>query len=89
LDEEECIAILRRCRAALRPGGVVLLVEMVLGRPGYEREAAFSDLNMLVGPGGRERTEDEYGLLLERAGLRLARVIDTGTRVTLLEGRIA
>ena len=58
--DEESVAILGRCREALRPGGVVLLVEIVLGRPGHEREAAFSDLNMLVGPGGRERSEEEY-----------------------------
>ena len=49
--DDECVAILRRCREALRPGGVVLVVEMVLGRPGHEREAAFSDLNMLVRTG--------------------------------------
>ncbi len=85
--DEESVAILDRCREALRPGGVVLLVEMVLGRAGYEREAAFSDLNMLVGPGGRERSEEEYGALFRRAGLRLTRVIDTGTRVSMVEGR--
>lgn len=87
--DEECVAILRSCRAGLRPGGVVLVVEMVLGRPGHEREAAFSDLNMLVVPGGRERSEDEYGALLERAELRLTRVVDTGTRVALIESRTA
>ena len=87
--DDECVAILRRCREALRPGGVVLVVEMVLGRPGHEREAAFSDLNMLVGPGGRERSEDEYAALLEHAGLRLTRVFDTGTRVALIESRTA
>ena len=41
----------------------MLLVEVVLDRPGHEREAAFSDLNMLVVPGGRERTEAEYAAL--------------------------
>lgn len=85
--DEECVAILVRCREALRPAGVVLVVEIVLGRPGHEREAAFSDLNMLVGPGGRERAEEEYRALFERAGLRLTRVIDTGTRVSVVEGR--
>ena len=62
---------------------------MVLGRPGHEREAAFSDLNMLVGPGGRERSEEEYAALFEHAGLRLTRVIDTGTRVAVIESRTA
>ena len=84
--DEECVAILRRCAASLRPGGVVLLVEIVLDRPGHERDAAFSDLNMLVGPGGRERTEAEYADLFAAAALRLTRVVDTGTRHAVLEG---
>jgi 2-polyprenyl-3-methyl-5-hydroxy-6-metoxy-1,4-benzoquinol methylase len=83
--DEESVAILRTCAAALRPGGSVLLVEIVLDRPGYEREAAFSDLNMLVGPGGRERTEAEYAALFAAAGLRLARVLDTGVLHAVVE----
>jgi hypothetical protein len=85
--DEESVVILDRCREALRPGGVVLLVEIVLGRGGHEREAAFSDLNMLVGPGGRERSEEEYRAVFGRAGLRLTRVLDTGTHVSIVEGR--
>jgi hypothetical protein len=81
----ECVRILSRCRDSLRPGGVVVVVELLLGRPGYEREAALSDLNMLVAPGGRERSEAEYAALFERAGLRLARVVDTGTLYAILE----
>jgi 2-polyprenyl-3-methyl-5-hydroxy-6-metoxy-1,4-benzoquinol methylase len=83
--DEESVAILRTCAAALRPGGSVLLVEIVLDRPGYERDAAFSDLNMLVGPGGRERTEAEYAALFAAAGLRLARVLDTGVLHAVVE----
>ena len=71
--DDECVEILRTCRRGLDRGGVVLVVEMVLGRPGYEVEAAFSDLNMLVLPGGRERTEQEYAALFDAAGLRLTR----------------
>ena len=83
--DEECVAILRQCAASLRPGGVVLLVEIVLDRPGHERDAAFSDLNMLVGPGGRERTQAEYADLFAAAGLRLTRVVDTGARHAVVE----
>lgn len=85
--DEECVRILRNCAAALSPGGVVLVVELVLGRPGHEADAALSDLNMLVLPGGRERTEAEYAALFEAAGLRLDRVAGTGTRMAILEAR--
>lgn len=83
--DDECVTILTRCREAMRPGGAVLVAELVLDRPGHERQAAFMDLQMMVGPGGRERTEAEFAALFERAGLRLARVLDTGTPFAVLE----
>ncbi len=51
--------------------------------------AAFSDLNMLVGPGGQERTVEQYGELLRRAGLTLARVVPTAIEVSIVEARLA
>jgi hypothetical protein len=84
-SDDECVEILSRCRESLADGGVVLVVELALGRPGHERQTAFMDLNMMVGLGGRERTETEYATLLDRAGLRLARTLDTGTPYTLFE----
>jgi hypothetical protein len=87
--DQRCIEILRTCRRGLRPGGVVLVVEQILGHPGYERDAAFSDLNMLVMPGGRERTEQGYAALFAAAGLRLDRVIDTPSPMSIVEGRAA
>ena len=86
--DDRCVEILRTCVRGLRPDGVVLVVETVLGRPGFEVEAAFSDLNMLVLPGGRERSEEQYGALFAAAGLRLTRVVDTPTRMSVLEGRV-
>jgi hypothetical protein len=85
--DDRCVDILRTCARSLRPGGVVLVVETVLGRPGHEVQAAFSDLNMLVMPGGRERTKEEYAALFTAAGLALTRVVDTSTRMSVLEGR--
>ena len=44
------------------------------------------DIAMMVMPGGQERTEEEYGALLNRAGFRLTRVIPTATPVNIVEG---
>ncbi len=85
--DEPCVEILRTCRRALNQDGVVLVVETVLGQPGHEVEAASSDLNMLVLPGGRERTEQEYAALFAAAGLRPTRVVRTSTRMSVLEAR--
>ena len=86
--DEAALAIARTCRRAMRPGSVMLVLERVLTGPPYspaDLPAAFSDLNMLVGPGGQERTRDEYDSLLRAAGLRLTRVIPTTTDVSVIE----
>jgi len=83
--DDRCVEILRACRRGLRPRGVVLVVETLLGREGHEVDAAFSDLNMLVLPGGRERTEQEYAALFDAADLQLTGVVHTTSRVSIVE----
>jgi hypothetical protein len=87
--DERCVQILRSCERSLTPGGVVLVVETVLGRRGHEVYAAFSDLNMLVLPGGRERTESQYAALFDAAGLLLSRTLETRSRYSIVEATSA
>jgi hypothetical protein len=67
-------------------GGQGILLEAVLA---HEVGAAFSDLNMLVLPGGRERSEREYVALFDAAGLQQSRVIHTDRRMSILEAGAA
>jgi hypothetical protein len=77
-EDPESIAILRTVRAAMPPTGVVLVVERSLGPANAEPAGKLSDLNMLLMPGGRERSHDEYAALFAASGLRLAGVTPTG-----------
>jgi hypothetical protein len=70
-DDAEAVAILRRVRVAAAPDATLVVIERDLGPPNAVPGAKFSDLNMFVLPGGRERTVDEYGALLDAAGFRL------------------
>ena len=79
-DDDASIRILTAVRHALADNGRVLIVEYMIAPPNEGREAKFSDLNMLVGPGGRERTREEFAALLDASGLRLARVIAAGSQ---------
>ena len=88
-SEERCLAILGHCRRAMHAGSRLLIVEMVIPPGDGPHPGKLLDLMMLVGPGGRERTEQEYADLLARAGLRLARVVPTASAVSVLEARIA
>jgi hypothetical protein len=85
-DDERSTTILRNCRAAMPPHGKLLVVEVVIP-PGNEPNwGKMLDLNMLVMPGGLERTEAEYRDLFAAAGFRLARVIPTAADVSVIEG---
>jgi hypothetical protein len=48
------------------------------------RSHAFSDLNMLRGPGGKERTEEQYRDLLGRAGFGVTSIRGAG-RFAIIE----
>jgi hypothetical protein len=83
--EEQCLTILGHCRAAMRPGGRLLIVEMVLPEGDGMHPGKLLDITMLVMPGGQERTAPEYGELLGKAGFRLERVVPTASAVSVVE----
>jgi len=88
-SEDQCLTILGNCRRAMAPSGRLLIIEMVLPAGDAPHPGKMLDLVMLVGPGGQERTEREYGELLDRAGFRLTRVVPTTTPVSIVEAVIA
>ena len=84
-DDETAVRILANCRDALSDRGRVLVCEMVITRGPEGLATLVLDIEMLVGAGGRERTEAEFANLFALAGLRLERVIRTRTPLTLIE----
>jgi hypothetical protein len=86
-DEEKCLTILRNCHHAMPPASTLLVIESVIP-PGNEPFLGkFLDLHMLLIPGGKERTENEYRTLFERAGFELKRIVPTGTEASIVEGK--
>jgi alkyl hydroperoxide reductase subunit AhpC/2-polyprenyl-3-methyl-5-hydroxy-6-metoxy-1,4-benzoquinol methylase len=84
-SEEQCLTILGHCRRAMNPGGRLLLIEMVLPHGNTPHPGKVLDMMMLVGPGGRERTEEEYAKLLAKAGFRLTRIVPTESAASIIE----
>jgi len=72
-NDEEAVRILRRCRQAMRRGGRVIVIEMLLEAIGEPGIAPLMDLNMMVMLTGRERTLAEFSGLLKDAGLRFSK----------------
>ena len=83
--EAQCVTILGNCRAAMKPGGRLLIVETVLPGGDTPHPGKLLDMAMLVMPGGQERTEEEYAALLSKAGFRLTRVVTTQSAVSIVE----
>jgi hypothetical protein len=76
--------ILARCRAAMPISGRLLIVERMVGAE-TDFVVAMSDLTMLVGTGGRERSGVEFESLLREAGLRVSRIIPMASALAIIE----
>jgi hypothetical protein len=85
-DDENAIAILKRCYQAMPENSKLLLFETIIP-PGNEPFfGKFLDINMLVmTTGGRERTEAEYQTLLQASGFQLNRIISTPSPLSIIE----
>lgn len=82
---EQCATIIGNCRKAIAPTGKLLIVEMVLPEGDAPHTGKMLDMMMLVGPGGQERTGDEYRALLAKSGFRMTRVVPTSSDVSVVE----
>lgn len=84
--DEESVAILRTCRRAMADEARLLVIERDLGPANELPETKLSDLNMLVGPGGRERKIDEYAALFQEAGFRFTGSTPSAFGLHVIEG---
>ena len=84
-DDERALTILKNIKKALNPGGRVLVVEAVIAEGNNQDFGKLLDIEMLVSPGGKERTAAEYEELFSRAGLRLTRIVPTKSPYSVIE----
>jgi len=83
--DDDAAQILRNCRKAMKPGGRVLVVEIVVPAGNDASFAKWMDL-MMVTYGGKERSEKQYRQLFAQSGLQLTRVIPTNAGISVIEG---
>lgn len=90
-NDERATRILENVHRALAgvKNGRVLLLEGVVQPPNAADFSKILDLEMLLFPGGRERTSEEFATLLEGAGFTLTRIVATGSPICVIEGRPA
>jgi hypothetical protein len=89
-NDERSSVILQNCRRALPDNGTVLLVERMMpeapGTTAEDRAHAMSDLNILRGARGLERTEQQYRHLLNESVFRPVAVHPAG-RFSVIKAR--
>ena len=90
-DDERADLILRNIRAALRGkrDGRVILLEGVIPPANEPDLTKVIDLEMLVLPGGKERTADEYKALFARNGFALTKIVPTQSPLCVIEARLS
>jgi hypothetical protein len=87
-DDERASLILRNiARAMGDKKGRVILLEAVIPPGNAPHMGKVIDLEMLVMPGGRERTEQEFRDLFAQSGFALTRIVPTASPLSLIEAR--
>ena len=88
--DEDCVRILKTCRAAMAAHSVLLLGEQILDpEPAPGHAAAYLiDIQMMAMFGrARTRTEAEFQHLLAESGFSLSRLIPTASPLSIVEAR--
>jgi hypothetical protein len=77
--------ILGNIRTFMPDNAKVLIIDGVVPGGNEPHFAKFLDLEMMMLPGGKERTEDEFRSLLTASGFEMTRVIPTQSNVWMIE----
>lgn len=84
-DDDRAIKILQNINTAMPEAGLLLVIEVVVPEGNEPHYGKLLDLEMLVSPGGVERTAQEYSELLSAAGLRMTRIVPTKSAFSIIE----
>jgi hypothetical protein len=83
--DDKSEVILGNIRRSMPDGSRVLIVDAVIPPGNDPHPAKILDLEMLIAPGGIERTNAEFETLLGNAGFRINRIIPTRSPVSVIE----
>jgi hypothetical protein len=88
-NDEKALTILKNTHRALKgvPNGRIIVVDCVLPENSDPHFGKLLDLEMLLMPGGRERTEKELRVLFPKAGFEITKILLTNGIESVTEAR--
>ena len=88
--DEPALKILVNCRRALegRKDGRLIIVDSVVPETSEPHFSKILDLEMLLMPGGRERTEREWRELFTKAGFEITQIVPMQAAESVIEARV-
>jgi hypothetical protein len=89
-DDEQALKILRNVRKAMQgyTERKLIVVDCVLPENSEPNMAKLLDLEMMLMPGGRERTEREWRELFAKAGFQITRIVPTRSANSVIEAKL-
>lgn len=84
-DDDKALQILQNCHKAMHSKSKLLVIEVLLNASTPMRFGACMDLLMLTLTGGKERSGDELGDLLQRAGFKIEKTYKTTSEFHIIE----
>jgi hypothetical protein len=88
-DDDRALRILHNIRSAMgRKRGRVILLESVIPPGNTPDLGKIIDLEMLMMPGGKERTAQEFEKLFAQAGFELTSILPTKSPLSVIEARV-
>ena len=86
LSDDQCIEILKKTKTVLPENGKILIFEPIIENNNRYSFAKLYDIQMLVGRNeGKERTREEFEVLIKKSGLKLNRIIQTAAPFSIIE----
>jgi hypothetical protein len=87
-DDESANLILNNCRKGMTENSKLLIIEKIIDDNQFKDMACLGDINMLVTLTGKERSLAEFQKLLNAAGLKFERRVDSKTVFSIIEATV-
>jgi hypothetical protein len=84
-NDDECVTILKNIKAEMSDDAKIIIIETVIPEDNEPHFGKILDMEMLLSPGGIERTAGEFEQLLDDSGLKLNRIIPTQSMFSIVE----